>query len=105
MPTRIILLTAVIYLTSAVLIPHGQSFAQKATRITQSTRAGDKSIIEDIEVRGNRRIPRESILYYVQSKPQDPLNLNLALRDLQAILQMGLFDPLSTKLFAEDGLR
>src|SRR5262249_13362573 len=56
-------------------------------------------------IRGNRRIPRESILYYVQSKQQDRFDLNLAQRDLQAIIQMGLFDPLATKLFVEDGPR
>jgi outer membrane protein insertion porin family len=32
-------------------------------------------------------------------------DLNLAQRDLQAIIQMGLFDPLATKLFVEDGPR
>lgn len=61
--------------------------------------------VEDVEIRGNRRIPRESILYYVQSKPQDRYDINLAQRDLQAILQMGLFDPIGTKLYVEDGPR
>jgi outer membrane protein insertion porin family len=67
--------------------------------------AGQEFLVEDVEIRGNRRIPRESILYYVQSKPQDRFDLNLAQRDLQAIIQMGLFDPLATKLFVEDGPR
>ncbi|MDQ3012712.1 MAG: outer membrane protein assembly factor BamA, partial [Acidobacteriota bacterium] len=62
-------------------------------------------LVESVEIRGNRRIPRESILYYVQSKPQDRFDLGLAQRDLQAILQMGLFDPLRTKLYVEDGPR
>ena len=62
-------------------------------------------LVEDVEIRGNRRIPKESILYYVQSKPQDRFDLGLAQRDLQAILQMGLFDPLRTKLYVEDGPR
>lgn len=67
--------------------------------------ANQAVFVEDVEIRGNRRIPRESILYYVQSKPQDPFNLGLAQRDLQAIIQMGLFDPLGTKLYVEDGPR
>jgi outer membrane protein insertion porin family len=67
--------------------------------------AGQESFVEDVEIRGNRRIPRESILYYVQSKPQDRFDQNLAQRDLQSILQIGLFDPLATKLFIEDGPR
>jgi outer membrane protein insertion porin family len=64
-----------------------------------------ETFVEEVEIRGNRRIPRESVLYYVQSKPQDRFDMNLAQRDLQSIIQMGLFDPLSTKLFVEDGPR
>src|SRR5262245_61043914 len=72
--------------------------------LAQSPQAGE-AVVEDVEIRGNRRIPKESILYYVQSKPQDRFDLSLAQRDLQAILQMGLFDPLATKLYLEDGPR
>jgi outer membrane protein insertion porin family len=61
--------------------------------------------VEDVEIQGNRRIPRESILYYVQTKPQERFDPALAQRDLQAILQMGMFDPLATKLLTEDGER
>lgn len=64
-----------------------------------------ETFVEEVEIRGNRRIPRESVLYYVQSKPQDKFDMSLAERDLQAIIQMGLFDPLATKLFVEDGSR
>jgi outer membrane protein insertion porin family len=61
--------------------------------------------VDDVEIQGNRRIPRESILYYVQTKPQERFDPALAQRDLQAILQMGMFDPLGTKLLTEDGER
>src|SRR5262245_5237296 len=61
--------------------------------------------VEDVEIQGNRRIPRESILYYVQTKPQDRFDPAQAQRDLQSILQMGLFDSLATKLLTEDGNR
>jgi outer membrane protein insertion porin family len=71
----------------------------------QSAAGGQDVVVEEVEIRGNRRIPRESILYYVQSKPGDRYDLGLAQRDLQAIIQMGLFDPLATKLFVEDGPR
>ncbi|MFN0085379.1 MAG: outer membrane protein assembly factor BamA [Blastocatellia bacterium] len=67
--------------------------------------AGQDVLVEEVEIRGNRRIPRESILYYVQSKPQDRFDQSLAQRDLQAIIQMGLFDPIATKLYIEDGPR
>src|SRR5262245_41659177 len=102
--SHIRLLAAVIYLASVSLISQAYIFAQ-STPTKHSSQTGDESIIEDIEIRGNRRVPSESILYYVQSKPQEPFNLNLAMRDLQAILQMGLFDPLETKLYTEEGTR
>jgi outer membrane protein insertion porin family len=73
--------------------------------VAQAPQAGQEAVVEDVEIRGNRRIPKESILYYVQSKPQDRFDLGLVQRDLQAIIQMGLFDPLATKLFVEDGPR
>ncbi|MGH9937445.1 MAG: POTRA domain-containing protein [Blastocatellia bacterium] len=62
-------------------------------------------IIEDIEVRGNRRIPRDTILYSVQSKPGDLYSEAAARRDFEAVISMGVFDPLHAKLLAVDGPR
>src|SRR5262245_46465294 len=81
------------------------SFDSVSPALAQTPQAGQEAVVEEVEIRGNRRIPRESVLYYVQSKPQDRFDLSLAQRDLQAIIQMGLFDPLATKLFVEDGPR
>jgi outer membrane protein insertion porin family len=94
MTKRITFLASALILVFVTLVSVRPAFSQ-----TQDV------LVEDVEIRGNRRIPRESILYYVQSKPQDRFDLNLAQRDLQAILQMGLFDPLGTKLYVEDGPR
>ncbi|HEU0178437.1 MAG TPA: POTRA domain-containing protein, partial [Blastocatellia bacterium] len=91
------------FLASAIVIAIAL-FNPGRPALAQSPQASD-AFVEDVEIRGNRRIPRESVLYYVQSKPQDRFDLNLAQRDLQSIIQMGLFDPLSTKLFVEDGNR
>ena len=62
-------------------------------------------IIEDIEVRGNRRIPKETILYSVQSKPGDLYSEAAARRDFEAVISMGVFDPLLAKLHVIDGPR
>ncbi len=62
-------------------------------------------LIEEIEIRGNRRIPRETVLYLLQSKAGDRYSEDLARRDLQALASAGFFDPLKTKLFIETGLR
>jgi outer membrane protein insertion porin family len=93
----------VFFLATAIVIAI-VSFISISPALAQSPQASE-AFVEDIEIRGNRRIPRESVLYYVQSKPQDRFDLSLAQRDLQSIIQMGMFDPLSTKLFVEDGPR
>src|SRR5262245_59442860 len=90
------------FLASAFIIAVVSSFFVGPVRAQQPNQ---DVLVEDVEIRGNRRIPRESILYYVQSKQQERFDLALAQRDLQAIIQMGLFDPLATKLFVEDGIR
>jgi outer membrane protein insertion porin family len=69
------------------------------------TPAGQEVLIEDIDIRGNRRIPRETILYYVQSKVGDRYSRELVQRDFEAILALGFFDPLKTKHFEETGPR
>jgi outer membrane protein insertion porin family len=90
------------YLASAIFLV---LVLQLLTSTAAAQQAGQESFVEEVEIRGNRRIPRESILYYVQSKPNDRFDQNLAQRDLQAILQLGFFDPLATKLLVEDGSR
>jgi outer membrane protein insertion porin family len=96
MSKRITFLASAFFLVFVLVASSSTATAQQA---------GQETFIEDVEIRGNRRVPRESILYYVQSKPQDRFDQNQAQRDLQAILQIGLFDPLATKLFIEDGRR
>jgi outer membrane protein insertion porin family len=92
-------LIAIIISTIFSLAPARPAFAQ------QQQPQGQEAVIEDVEVRGNRRFPKESVLYYVQSKPGDRYSQALAQRDLEAILSLGFFDPLATKLFLEDGPR
>src|SRR5262244_2108974 len=100
---RAFMTRGVFFLASAIVIAI-VSFVTVRPALAQSPQASE-AFVEEIEIRGNRRIPRESVLYYVQSKPQDRFDLSLAQHDLQAIIQMGLFDPLATKLFVEDGPR
>ncbi len=76
-----------------------------SVRPVLAQQAAQDVLVEDVEIRGNRRIPKESILYYVQSKPGDRYSQALAQRDLEAILGLGFFDPLQTKLLLDDGPR
>jgi outer membrane protein insertion porin family len=65
--------------------------------------AATDTLVEDVEIRGNRRIPRDTVLYYIQTKPGDKYSPDVAKRDLESILAQGWFDPLKTKLLADDG--
>ncbi len=98
------MIRGVSFLASAFILAIA-SLVSISPALAQTQQTAPESVVEEVEIRGNRRIPRESILYYVQSKPQDRFDLDLARRDLQAIIQMGLFDPIATKLFVEDGAR
>ncbi|HKQ93074.1 MAG TPA: POTRA domain-containing protein, partial [Blastocatellia bacterium] len=97
-------MTRGVYFMASAIVIAIVSFISISPALAQRPQASE-AFVEEVEIRGNRRIPRESVLYYVQSKPQDRFDLSLAQRDLQSIIQMGLFDPLATKLFVEDGPR
>lgn len=62
-------------------------------------------LIEEIEIRGNRRIPKETILYSVQSKPGDIYSEAAVRRDFAAVIGIGVFDPMAARLTVEDGPR
>ena len=64
---------------------------------------GQDVVIDEIQTIGNRRIPRETILYYVQSKIGDRYIKEQVARDFEAVLAMGFFDPIKSKLLDETG--
>ena len=47
--------------------------------------------IEEIRIVGNRRIPESSILFYIQSKENDPYNEQQILRDFRNLLNTDFF--------------
>jgi outer membrane protein insertion porin family len=62
-------------------------------------------LIEEIEIRGSRRVPKETVLYSIQSKPGDRYREEMVRRDLEAIINLGVFDPLGAKAFVLEGAR
>src|SRR5437870_646240 len=62
-------------------------------------------LVEEVDITGNRRLRRDDILYYVQTRPGDPYNPAQVERDLQTILSLGFFDKVGTRVYTEDAPR
>ena len=62
-------------------------------------------LVESVDITGNRRLRKDDILYYVQTRAGDPFNEQQVQRDLQAILALGFFDKTSTRVLTEEGAR
>lgn len=59
------------------------------------------TIIERIDIRGNRRIPEDTIRFYIQSRPGEPFSEERLSRDLQAVYQAKFFE--SIEIQERDG--
>src|SRR6266516_294052 len=81
----------------------GTTFLLTAARPVQAQQP--PRLVESIDITGNRRLRKEDILYWVQTRPGDPYNASQIERDLQAILTLGFFDKTSTRVLIEDGPR
>jgi outer membrane protein insertion porin family len=62
-------------------------------------------LVESVDITGNRRLRKDDVLYYVQTRAGDPFNEQQVQRDLQAILALGFFDKTSTRVLTEEGAR
>ena len=62
-------------------------------------------IVENVDIIGNRRLRKDDILYYVQTRQGDVFNPAQVERDLQTILALGFFDKVQTRVTTEDGPR
>src|SRR6266480_7533980 len=59
-------------------------------------------VVEDVQIIGNRRLRREDILYYVQTRPGDPFSEAQIQRDLQTILSLNFFDKVQSRVYTEE---
>ena len=62
-------------------------------------------VVEDVDIQGNRRLRKDDILYYVQTRAGDTYNPDQVARDLQAILALGFFDKVGTRVYTEEAPR
>src|SRR5215813_5573612 len=62
-------------------------------------------VVEEVDIQGNRRLRKDDILYYVQTRAGDTYNEAQVGRDLQAILALGFFDKVGTRVYTEEAPR
>jgi len=89
----LILMSTICSLSITFLAPE-QAQAQQTQRL-----------VESVDITGNRRLRKDDVLYYVQTRPGDAFNEAQVQRDLQAILALGFFDKTFTRVYTEDGAR
>ncbi|HKR62074.1 MAG TPA: outer membrane protein assembly factor BamA [Pyrinomonadaceae bacterium] len=65
----------------------------------------NQRLVESVDISGNRRLRKDDILYYVQTRAGDPFNEAQVQRDLQAILALGFFDKTQTRVYTQEGAR
>ncbi|MCS6886365.1 MAG: outer membrane protein assembly factor BamA [Acidobacteriota bacterium] len=67
--------------------------------------AQDVRIVENVDIRGNRSVPTDTIKLYIQTKKDDIYSEQQVQRDYQAILAQGYFDEFESRVYIEEGPR
>ncbi len=62
-------------------------------------------LVEVVDVQGNRRLRKDDILYWIQTRPGDPYNPDQVARDLQTLNGLGFFEKTETRVTIEDAPR
>jgi outer membrane protein insertion porin family len=62
-------------------------------------------VVEEVDIIGNRRLRKEDILYYIQTRQGDVYSEAAVARDLQTILSLNFFDKVGTRVTTSDGPR
>jgi outer membrane protein insertion porin family len=62
-------------------------------------------LVENVDVIGNRRLRKDDILYYIQTRQGDVYSEEAVQRDYQTLLSLTFFDKTATRVLIEDGPR
>src|SRR5436190_8925319 len=74
-------------------------------RVSAQNPQQPQRLVEDVDIIGNRRLRKEDLLYYVQTRPGDPFNPDQVQKDLQTLLSLTFFDKVGTRVAYEDAPR
>jgi outer membrane protein insertion porin family len=76
-----------------------------ASRVCAQQPQPQQKLVEEVDIIGNRRLRKDDIIYYIQTRPGDPYNPAQVERDLQTILSLPFFDKVETRVAVEDAPR
>src|SRR5215212_2691261 len=79
------------------------TLASPSRVIAQQTQP--QRLVENVDIIGNRRLRKDDILYYIQTRPGDPYNVDQVQRDYQTLLSLTFFDKTATRVLTENGPR
>ena len=79
------------------------TFATPGRVIAQQTQP--QRLVESVDIIGNRRLRKDDILYYIQTRPGDPYDEAQVQRDYQTLLSLTFFDKTATRVSTENGAR
>ena len=88
----------------SLLIGITATFVTPGRVISPATR-NPQRIVENVDIIGNRRLRKDDILYYIQTRPGDPYNEDAVQRDYQTLLSLTFFDKTATRVLTENGPR
>jgi outer membrane protein insertion porin family len=80
-------------------------FAAPVRISAQQTPPSPQQLVESVEITGNRRLRKDDILYYIQTRPGDVYNVDQIQRDYQTLLSLAFFDKVKTRVFTEPAPR
>src|SRR6185369_4523134 len=80
------------------------SFATPGRVTAQQTQPpAQQRIVENVDIIGNRRLRKDDILYYIQTRPGDVYNVDQVQRDYQTLLSLTFFDKTATRVLTKNG--
>ena len=82
----------------------GTAFLFPATVRAQQPQQQQR-VVENVDIQGNRRLRKDDVLYYVQTRAGDTYSEAQVARDLQTILSLGFFDKVGTRVYTEEAPR
>ncbi len=92
-------------LLTALSLIIGTVFLSVRTPVSAQEPQPQPRVVEEVDIIGNRRLRKDDILYWIQTRPGDTFNSGQVGRDLQAILSLGFFDKVGTRVYTEEAPR